>query len=65
MESLAFFAIQFFHELQIKVENRQVPVPHGQLLTEGKVAETCENAGMKALCYGDATCSWTKNANSR
>jgi len=43
----------------------KVPVPHGQLLTEGKVPETCENAGMKALCWGDASCSYTKKANSR
>ena len=65
MECLSFFVIEFFPELQLKVENPQVPVPHGQLLTEGKVPETCENAGMKALCWGDASCSYTKKANSR
>ena len=43
----------------------QVPVAYGQRFEHGKVAETCENAGMKALCWGDDSCSYTKNANSR
>ena len=40
-------------------------MPHGQLLVEGKVAGTCESTGMKAVCYGDASCSYTQQANSR
>ena len=43
----------------------QVPVTYGESLEQGKVPEICENAGMKALCFGDDSCSWTKNANSR
>ena len=43
----------------------KVPMPYGERFETGKVAEACENAGMKALCWGDETCTYTKNANSR
>ena len=36
----------------------QVPVVHGERLEWDKVAETCERAGMKAVCAGDEGCSW-------
>ena len=29
----------------------------GRTLTEGTVADTCEDAGMKAVCNGDSRCS--------
>ena len=32
----------------------KVPVADGQRLVEGKVAETCAKAGLKAVCYGPA-----------
>ena len=38
----------------------QVPVEHGERIENGKVAETCEKAGMKAVCWGDETCSVNK-----
>ena len=43
----------------------KVPMPYGERFETGKVAEACESAGMKALCWGDETCTYTKNANSR
>ena len=39
----------------------QVPVEHGERIENGKVAETCEKAGMKAVCWGDETCSVNKD----
>ena len=30
-------------------------------MEQGKVAETCEKAGMKAVCWGDETCSVNKD----
>ena len=30
---------------------------HGEHLVGGKVAETCEGAGMKAVCFGDDGCT--------
>ena len=41
----------------------QVPVVHGELLEQGKVAETCENVGMKAVCFGDEGCSHDKDSS--
>ena len=35
-----------------------MPVAHGERLDGDKVAETCEKAGMKAVCYGEAGCKW-------
>ena len=43
----------------------KVQVAYGERFETGKVAEACENAGMKALCWGDDTCHYTKKANSR
>ena len=40
-------------------EYYKVPVKHGEVLVEGKVAETCEAAGMKAVCLGPAGCGYT------
>jgi len=34
-------------------------VPDGITLTEGKVHETCQLYNMEAVCYGDASCSYT------
>ena len=39
----------------------QVPVEHGERIENGKVAETCEKAGMKAVCWGDKTCGVNKD----
>ena len=39
----------------------QVPVEHGEWMVHGKVAETCEKAGMKAVCYGDEKCGANKD----
>ena len=36
----------------------QVPVTHGESLVEGKVPETCEKTGMKAVCMGPNGCRW-------
>jgi len=36
----------------------KVPVAHGEYLFADKVAETCENAGMKALYFGNEGCSY-------
>ena len=41
-------------------EYYKVPVTHGERLVEGKVAETCEAAGLKAVCTGpDDGCQFT------
>ena len=36
---------------------------HGELLEQGKVAETCENVGMKAVCFGDEGSSHDKDSS--
>merc|ERR1712055_1210412 len=41
-------------------EYYKVPVKHGERLVEGKVPETCEAAGLKAVCTGpDDGCKFT------
>ena len=60
------FHPNFFFVYDDKIKPKcQVPVPHGEPLVEGKVADICENSGMKAVCWGDEKCSWTTAANSR
>jgi len=34
----------------------KLPVAHGEYLLDYKVAETCKNAGMKAVCFGNEGC---------
>merc|ERR1719193_643258 len=38
-----------------------IPVAEGTKITEGVVADTCEAAGMKAVCAGDSNCRWSSN----
>ena len=40
----------------------QVIVDNGTRLTEGKVSETCEAAGMRAVCSGPSSCKYTNVA---
>ena len=40
----------------------KVPVAKGTTLTEGKVPETCEAAGMRAVCDGPSGCRYTNLA---
>lgn len=40
----------------------QVAVDNGTRLTEGKVSETCEAAGMRAVCSGPSSCKYTNVA---
>ena len=49
-----------FCDLSIQAQC-QVPVEYGERMVHGKVAETCEKAGMKAVCWGDETCSVNKD----
>ena len=35
-----------------------VPVATGKTLVEGTVADTCEAAGMRAVCTGSADCKY-------
>ena len=37
-------------------------VDNGTRLTEGKVSETCEAAGMRAVCSGPSSCKYTNVA---
>ena len=37
----------------------KVPVAEGVRLVEGAVADTCEEAGMRAVCLGDTDCPYT------
>ena len=39
----------------------KVPVASGTRLIEGVVADTCKEAGLDAVCAGDASCSFTSN----
>ena len=41
-------------------EYYKVEVANGTKLTEGKVSETCEAVGMKAVCSGPSNCKYTK-----
>ena len=34
-------------------------VPFGERLDGGKVAEICENTGMRAICFGDENCGYS------
>ena len=36
----------------------KVPVAYGTRLSEGSVPDTCEGAGMKAVCQGQAGCQF-------
>lgn len=49
-----------FCDLSIQAQC-QVPVEYGERMEHGKVAETCEKAGLKAVCWGDETCSVNKD----
>jgi len=40
-------------------EYYKVPVARGTRLTEGKVAETCDSVGMKAICSGPSSCKYS------
>jgi len=40
----------------------KVPVPANTRLTEGKVADTCDSVGMKAVCDGPSSCKNTDTA---
>ena len=35
-----------------------IPVPAGKKLTEGVVPQTCEAAGMRAVCPGNSNCKY-------
>ena len=38
-----------------------IPVPRGTRMTEGAVADTCEAAGMRAVCAGDSNCRYSSS----
>ena len=38
-----------------------IPVPRGTRMTEGAVADSCEAAGMKAVCAGDCNCRYSSS----
>ena len=38
-----------------------IHVPKDTRMTEGAVADTCEAAGMRAVCAGDSNCSWSSS----
>ena len=40
----------------------KVTVDKGTKMTTGKVVETCEKAGLKAVCPGDRKCKYTNEA---
>ena len=43
-------------------EYYKVNVDKGTKMTTGKVVETCEKAGLKAVCPGDRKCVYTNEA---
>ena len=43
-------------------EYYKVTVDKGTKMTTGKVVETCEKAGLKAVCPGDRKCKYTNEA---
>ena len=38
-----------------------IPVPRGTIMTEGAVPDSCEAAGMKAVCAGDSNCRYSSS----
>ena len=40
----------------------KVPVPHGSRMREGRVSETCIDAGLRAVCSGPVSCKYTDTA---
>ena len=53
---------QMFLHRDTQYEYYKVPVKKGTSMTEGKVVETCEKAGLKAVCPGTRKCQYTNEA---
>ena len=60
---LSLIFLFFFSGAKLYLEENDhfyygVPVPNGKTMVEGTVADTCDAAGMRAVCEGPAGCKY-------
>ena len=53
---------QMFLHRDTQYDYYKVTVKKGTRMTEGKVVETCEKAGLRAVCPGTIKCQYTNEA---